>query len=276
MGNIQVIDSFIEGKISPEKCEDAYVVTEDFVAVIDGVTSKTPFEHKGKTTGRLGSEIVSEVIRNIKADANITEINQAVNEAFEAFYEKVDFPYDPYVEELQAAAIIYSRHHHTIWLIGDCMGLSNGLFMSNPKRSDVVLEELRSLLWWFNHERSDVLKYDPDQSDRGREIVTPWDTQARQFCNDDSTPFGYSVFNGEMIPESLIKTYKLDDSMTEIALCSDGYPKIFDTLEEPEAYLQKVLEEDPNSVDINPRQKGILPGQKNYDDRTYISFQVKR
>lgn len=79
-----------------------------------------------------------------------------------------------------------------------------------------------------------------------------------------------------MIPESLIKTYKLDDSMTEIALCSDGYPKIFDTLEETEAYLQKVLEEDPNSVDINPRQKGILPGQKNYDDRTYISFQVKR
>ena len=39
---MKVIESKIEGKKSPESCEDGLVVTADFIAVIDGSTSKTP------------------------------------------------------------------------------------------------------------------------------------------------------------------------------------------------------------------------------------------
>ncbi|MBG9987673.1 hypothetical protein HZY88_01610 [Aerococcaceae bacterium DSM 111176] len=273
---IQVKETFIEGKVSQELCEDAYIVTDDFVAVIDGVTSKTPFQHDGKTTGRLASELIIEVIKNLDSDADFTAINQAINQKFDTFYQGIEFTEDPAIFGLQAAGIIYSKFHHTIWLVGDCMGLTEEGVMSNPKRSDVILEELRSLLWWFDHNRSDVTDYDPEQSDRGRETVSPWDKEARQFANDDSSPFGYSVFNGEMIPDSLVKTYSLSDTIKEISLCSDGYPKLFKTFDETEAYLKRVLEEDPNGVDINPRMRGILPGQKSYDDRTYVSFEIKQ
>ena len=121
-----------------------------------------------------------------------------------------------------------------------------------------------------------MTKYDPEQNDRGRQSVAPWDTEARQFCNDDSTPFGYSVFNGEMIPPSLIKTFPLDENISEICLCSDGYPKIFSSLSKTEEYLKMVLEIDPNGVDINPRMRGILPNQMSYDDRTYVRFKINK
>ena len=39
---MDIIESSIIGKKSPEACEDGMVVTDDFIAVIDGSTSKTP------------------------------------------------------------------------------------------------------------------------------------------------------------------------------------------------------------------------------------------
>ena len=39
---MKIIESSIIGKKSPEACEDGMVVTDDFIAVIDGSTSKTP------------------------------------------------------------------------------------------------------------------------------------------------------------------------------------------------------------------------------------------
>ena len=39
---MKIIESKIVGKKSQEACEDGMVVTDDFIAVIDGSTSKTP------------------------------------------------------------------------------------------------------------------------------------------------------------------------------------------------------------------------------------------
>jgi len=39
---MMIIESKIVGKKSQESCEDGMVVTDDFIAVIDGSTSKTP------------------------------------------------------------------------------------------------------------------------------------------------------------------------------------------------------------------------------------------
>ena len=39
---MKIIESSIIGKKSQEACEDGMVVTDDFIAVIDGSTSKTP------------------------------------------------------------------------------------------------------------------------------------------------------------------------------------------------------------------------------------------
>ena len=36
----------MQGKVSDEKCEDASFISDDFVAVIDGVSSKSDFLFK--------------------------------------------------------------------------------------------------------------------------------------------------------------------------------------------------------------------------------------
>ena len=39
---MKIAEQFIQGKHSAADCEDGIVVTNDFVAVIDGSTSQTP------------------------------------------------------------------------------------------------------------------------------------------------------------------------------------------------------------------------------------------
>ena len=42
---MKIIEQFIEGKRSQKECEDGIVVTPDFIAVIDGSTSKSQYRH---------------------------------------------------------------------------------------------------------------------------------------------------------------------------------------------------------------------------------------
>ena len=59
---------------------------------------------------------------------------------------------------------------------------------------------------------------------------------------------------------------------SEVVLASDGYPKLFGTLEESEHYLQKVLAEDPLCISLNKQTKGLMVGNNSYDDRTFVRF----
>lgn len=57
-------------------------------------------------------------------------------------------------------------------------------------------------------------------------------------------------------------------------LASDGYPKLMPTLNESEAELQRLLEEDPLCIYENIATKGLNEGQTSFDDRSYIRFRI--
>ena len=57
-------------------------------------------------------------------------------------------------------------------------------------------------------------------------------------------------------------------------MATDGYPRLFDSLESTEKYLQMALEVDPMCIGILQGTKGISEGNVSYDDRTYLSFKV--
>jgi glycerophosphoryl diester phosphodiesterase len=59
-----------------------------------------------------------------------------------------------------------------------------------------------------------------------------------------------------------------------IILASDGYPELFDTLEETERYLFQMLTKDPLCIHELRGTKGVRPGNQSFDDRSYISFRV--
>lgn len=77
---MKIIESSIIGKKSPEACEDGMVVTDDFIAVIDGSTSKTPKHlNPDMKNGRYAMMLISEYIREeLKADASVDDFCQGV------------------------------------------------------------------------------------------------------------------------------------------------------------------------------------------------------
>ena len=77
---MKIIESSIIGKKSPEACEDGMVVTDDFIAVIDGSTSKTPKHlNPDMKNGKYAMMLISEYIREeLKADASVDDFCQGV------------------------------------------------------------------------------------------------------------------------------------------------------------------------------------------------------
>lgn len=75
-----VIEQSIIGKKSQEACEDGLVVTDDFIAVIDGSTSKTPKHlNPEMKNGRYAMMLISEYIRQeLKADALADDFCQGI------------------------------------------------------------------------------------------------------------------------------------------------------------------------------------------------------
>ena len=80
INTMKIIESNIIGKKSQETCEDGLVMTDDFIAVIDGSTSKTP-KHLSPymKNGRYAMMLISEYIRKeLKVDASVDDFCQGV------------------------------------------------------------------------------------------------------------------------------------------------------------------------------------------------------
>ena len=120
-----IIEQSIIGKKCQEVCEDGLVVTDDFIAVIDGSTSKTPKHlNPEMKNGRYAMMLISEYIRQeLKADALADDFCQGITHYI------CDKVYKPLgvaerllqhpEERLTASAVIYSRSRQEVWMVGD-------------------------------------------------------------------------------------------------------------------------------------------------------------
>ena len=88
-----------------------------------------------------------------------------------------------------------------------------------------------------------------------------------------SGEFGYDVINGGKICPDNVIVYQVKAG-DRVILASDGYPDLFDTIEETENYLFLMLENDPLCIHDLRGTKGVLPGNQSFDDRSYIGFYV--
>uniref|UniRef100_UPI003FEF79C1 hypothetical protein n=1 Tax=Prevotella sp. TaxID=59823 RepID=UPI003FEF79C1 len=136
---MKIIESSIIGKKSPEACEDGMVVTDDFIAVIDGSTSKTPkLLNPDMKNGRYAMMLISEYIREeLKTDASVDEFCQGVTAyIYNKVYEKlgVEERLKEHPEErLTASAILYSRTRNEVWMVGDCQAIIDEKLYENGK-----------------------------------------------------------------------------------------------------------------------------------------------
>lgn len=288
---MKIIESSIIGKKSQEACEDGMVVTDDFIAVIDGSTSKTPKHlNPDMKNGRYAMMLISEYIREeLKADASVDDFCQGVTAyIYNKVYEKlgVEERLKEHPEErLTASAILYSRTRNEVWMVGDCQAIIDGKLYENGKpyeqeiaRKRVELIEqglspaearkqiepllIKAMLSGQNQTYT-VIDGFPIYRE-GVKVVSVSDSSSVQ----DSVPASDSV----PCSDSASASDTIPSSSSEIVLASDGYPFLKPTLAASEATLAEQIANDPQNIHSFIATKGIVEGNKSFDDRTYIRF----
>ena len=292
---MKIIESSIIGKKSPEACEDGMVVTDDFIAVIDGSTSKTPKHlNPDMKNGRYAMMLISEYIREeLEADASVDDFCQGVTAyIYNKVYEKlgVEERLKEHPEErLTASAILYSRTRNEVWMVGDCQAIIDGKLYENGKpyeekiaRKRVELIEqglspaearkqiepllIEAMLSGQNQTYT-VIDGFPIYRE-GVKVVSVSDSCSVQ----DSVPASDSV----PCSDSVSISGTIFVSSSEIVLASDGYPFLEPTLAASEATLAEQIANDPQNIHSFIATKGIIEGNKSFDDRTYIRFSVEK
>lgn len=277
---MKVIESKIEGKKSPESCEDGLVVTADFIAVIDGSTSKTPHHlSPDMKNGRYAMVLISEYIQHeLKPESTVEDFCEGVTSyIYNKVYRQqgIEEQMQAHPEErLTASAILYSKAKNEVWMVGDCQAIIDGkLYENNKPFEDIVARR-----------RVELIRqgFSPQEA---RKTIEPLLIQAMLEGQNKT----YTVIDGFPIYQKGVKVVSLNapqknvetdvaDSLPlptkEIVLASDGYPFLKPTLTESEEALAHLLAYDPQCTHEFIATKGIVVGNKSFDDRTYIRFQI--
>ena len=283
---MKIIESNIIGKKSQETCEDGLVMTDDFIAVIDGSTSKTP-KHLSPymKNGRYAMMLISEYIREeLKADASVDDFCQGVTAyIYNKVYEKlgVEERLKEHPEErLTASAILYSRTRNEVWMVGDCQAIIDGKLYENGKPYEQEIAR----------KRVELIEQGLSPAEARKQIEpllieAMLSGQNQTYTVIDGFPIyrkGVKVVALKMKPASnSTETYFQEPSRpvlspNEVVLASDGYPFLKPTLAASEAALAEQIANDPQNIHSFIATKGIVEGNKSFDDRTYIRFSVEK
>lgn len=279
---MKIIESSIIGKKSSEACEDGMVVTDDFIAVIDGSTSKTPKHlNPDMKNGRYAMMLISEYIRaELKADASVDDFCQGVTAyIYNKVYEKlgVEERLKEHPEErLTASAILYSRTRNEVWMVGDCQAIIDGKLYENGKPYEQEIARKRVKLIEQGLSPAEARKQIEPLL-----IEAMLSGQNQTYTVIDGFPIyqeGVKIVALKTKPVSSdIETYFQEQtkpiaSPNEVVLASDGYPFLKPTLAASEAALAEQIANDPQNIHSFIATKGIVEGNKSFDDRSYIRF----
>ena len=288
---MKIIESSIIGKKSQEACEDGMVVTDDFIAVIDGSTSKTPKHlNPDMKNGRYAMMLISEYIREeLKADASVDDFCQGVTAyIYNKVYEKlgVEERLKEHPEErLTASAILYSRTRNEVWMVGDCQAIIDGKLYETgkPYEQEIARKRVELIEQGLSpaeaRKQIEPLLIEAMLSGQNQ-IYTVIDgfpiyrEGVKVVSVSDSSSVQDSVPASDSVPcsDSASASDTIPSSSSEIVLASDGYPFLKPTLAASEAALAEQIANDPQNIRSFIATKGIVEGNKSFDDRTYIRF----
>lgn len=288
---MKIIESSIIGKKSQEACEDGMVVTDDFIAVIDGSTSKTPKHlNPDMKNGRYAMMLISEYIREeLKADASVDDFCQGVTAyIYKKVYENlgVEERLKEHPEErLTASAILYSRTRNEVWMVGDCQAIIDGKLYENGKPYEEKIARKRVELIEQGLSPAEARKQiEPllieamlsgqNQTYTVIDGFPIYREGVKVVSVSDSCSVQDSVSASDSVPcsDSVSASGTISVSSSEIVLASDGYPFLEPTLAASEAALAEQIANDPQNIHSFIATKGIVEGNKSFDDRTYIRF----
>ena len=280
-----IIEQSIIPKNPAKRSEDGIVVTADFVAVIDGSTSKSQRRcHRDlflrqHSNGELAMSLVADYIRHMPKDSSCHQFCLGATHAIRSRYKKALLPHlaEHPEDRLTASVIVFSRLRRELWMVGDCQALVNGNYYDNPKPYEQELAQQRATIIRssaaFQEWQATGGQLTPallQQADEARAAIIPHMLETMRQQN-----ITYSVVDGFPVAEKHVLVISLDFQPWQLVLASDGYPFLCPTLAESEARLEQQREKDP--LNIGPdfmATKAFIPTNNSFDDRAYIRFEV--
>ena len=272
---IKIYEQFIRGKHDAASCEDGIVVTDNFVAVIDGSTSKgkkrvNPLMRNGRYCMELITAFIRKMPAYITLDAFCEKVTDRVHQAYieAGIIDKTDaHSLIPPCDRLCASAIVYSNQRKEIWMIGDCQCIAGGKLFTNGKPSEDAISEKRAQCFADEAAKHDDMIINGSIAhDYSRDAILP-----ELVASMDGENKTYAVIDGYPIYKDGIKVINLKTD-GDVVLASDGYPYLCATLEKSERKLQKQLATDPFNIHTFKATKGLMKGNVSFDDRAYIRF----
>lgn len=259
---MRICEQFIAGKFyDPRLCEDDLVVLPDGLAVIDGVTAKRPNVSNLPSGGRRACEILKRAMPSAIKEADPFKMLQRLNRALADERDKSG--------GLKASVIVYQAAFQRVVNYGDCQCIIDGNLYRHAKTIDKLNAQKRSRIikkaLHAGVSRDELL-----HNDVGREAIFNDLISQERFENDPDSEFGFPVLNGGNLQESMMRIYSADPC-DEVILATDGYPELKDTLAKSEKALATILAEDPLLIQGRyASTKGVLPGNRSFDDRCYV------
>jgi len=255
--------------------EDAMVITDSFISVIDGMTPEDYSLYQDESPALIAVKRIAKEVQSFPEGLSFQEASKRLTQCIRDYYvekdmlnEVTDHPY----KRMSASTIILSKARQEIWMFGDCHCLIDRRHITNEKLIDHLLSEMRSQLiesYLQNDSIEDLLAYD-----KAREDIEPFLRNQYLYQNNRSDSLlSYSVIDGFSINNENIKVASFKSGST-IVLASDGYPILKENLEETEAELQTLLKNDPLMYNLIKSTKGLKRGNVSFDDRTYIKITV--
>lgn len=294
---MQILEQNLVAKNPKKASEDGVVVTPDFIAVIDGSTSKSRYQLSRQhpfralmahafrcSNGRYAMLLTARYIRQMAKTTTCDQFLRGVTAYFRKQYDNNMLPRlsEHPEDRLTCSAIIFSRLNREIWMVGDCQGLITPLssptathtnpqqsqLLENPKPSEAILASERAVevrrLLAEGHTVEELCR-----NDLARPTILPHMIETMRQQN-----ITYSVIDGFPIDRKHVRIIPLDFRPWEIVLASDGYPFLYSTLAASEEALARQRREDPLNIGDFQATKAFHPDFNSFDDRTYIRFRV--
>lgn len=247
-------------------------MTDNFIAVIDGSTSKTANRiSRWRSNGRYAMQIISRYIKGMPKDITAQQFCKGVTAAVAKAYKKSQMEHLAAHPEdrLTASCIVFSRLQRQIWMVGDCQCLVGNEHYDNSKPVEAEMASRRAAIAHELLASGEATTESLLADDEARRRIVPLLVESMKGQNRD-----YAVVDGFPIPFGKVRVITLDFEPWTVVLASDGYPFLRPTLAESEAALDEQRRRDPLNIDTFKATKGFYTGNNSFDDRSYIRFKV--
>lgn len=282
---MNLIESFTLGKNKDQKkCEDGFLVTDNFAVVVDGATSKSDMDFGNMTSGKYIKNLIIDSILKIDSDVDsfnfISKLSNLIKEDYKEKGWIELFEKEPKFRPT-ASVVVYSKAKNEIWFFGDCRAAiisKSGKLkqFGNEKYIDNLNADIRK--YYIESELLKGKKIDDlVKDDTGRKYIEKlleFQQLHQNLPQDKRTAFSYSAVDGWEFDQKDISCIKLTNRAKEVILTTDGYTEIKHTLKETEEFLQYNLKLDPLCINELKGLKSKKHNDNSFDDRTYIRFPI--